>query len=415
MKKFVLEQDKNPSVISPRSALDEVLRNGAKKLLQEAIEIEVAEYVREFQRLKDAMNRRIVTKNGYLPGRNILTGLGSVNIRQPRVRDKREDTFFSSQILPKYKRRTPSLEAAIPELYLRGISTNNFPEALAALLGENAAGLSSTNVTRMKEMWEKEYQSWQSRRFDGIRYVYIWGDGIYFNIRLGEDRPCILVVIGAREDGQKEFIGIHDGVRESKQSWKDFLQNLKSRGLMITPSLATGDGALGFWAALEEEYPQCQQQRCWVHKTANILDKMPKSVQVNAKRMIHEMYMSPTKEKALKAYDEFITHYSAKYPGACKCLEKDKGQMFNFYDFPAEHWQHIRTTNPIESTFATVRHRSRQTKGCGSRIATLTMVYKLGTMAQSGWRRLKGSKMLSKIVAGVKFKDGEEILKERVA
>lgn len=415
MKKFVLPQDKNPPMISTRSALDEVLRNGAKKLLQEAIEIEVAEYVRGFQELKDDMNRRIVTKNGYLPERDILTGLGSVNIRQPRVRDKREDASFSSQILPKYKRRTPSLEAAIPELYLRGISTNNFSEALAALLGENAAGLSATNITRIKEVWEKEYQSWQTRRFDGIRYVYIWVDGIYFNIRLGKDRPCMLVVIGAREDGQKEFIGIHDGVRESKQSWKDFLQNLKSRGLIITPSLAIGDGALGFWSALEEEYPQCQQQRCWVHKTANILDKMPKSVQVNAKRMIHEMYMSPTKEKALKAYDEFLTHYSAKYPGACKCLEKDREQMFNFYDFPAEHWQHIRTTNPIESTFATVRHRSRQTKGCGSRMATLTMVYKLGTMAQSGWRRLKGSKMLSKIVAGVKFKDGEEVLKEQVA
>jgi len=402
-------------VISTRSALDEVLRNGAKKLLQEAIETEVAEYVQQFQELKDGMNRRIVTKNGYLPGRNILTGLGSVNIRQPRVRDKREDGSFLSQILPKYKRRTPSLEAAIPELYLRGISTNNFPEALAVLLGENAAGLSSTNITRMKEVWEKEYQSWQMRRFDGIRYVYIWVDGIYFNIRLGEDRPCMLVVIGAREDGQKEFIGIHDGVRESKQSWKDFLQNLKSRGLIITPSLAIGDGALGFWSALEEEYPECQQQRCWVHKTANILDKMPKSVQVNAKRMIHEMYMSPTKEKAFKAYHEFIAHYSAKYPGACKCLEKEREEMFNFYDFPAEHWQHIRTTNPIESTFATVRHRSRQTKGCGSRIATLTMVYKLGTMAQSGWRRLKGSKMLSKIVAGVKFKNGEEVFKEQVA
>ncbi len=415
MKKFVLPQDKNPSVISTRSALDEVLRKGAQKLLQEAIEFEVTEYVQRFQELKDNVNRRLVTKNGYLPERDILTGLGSVNIRQPRVKDRREEASFSSQILPKYKRRTPSLEAAIPELYLRGISTNNFPEALAALLGESAAGLSATNVTRMKEVWEKEYQSWQTRRFDRTRYVYIWVDGIYFNIRLDEDRPCMLVVIGAREDGEKEFIGIHDGVRESKQSWRDFLQNLKSRGLIIPPSLAIGDGALGFWSALEEEYPQCQQQRCWVHKTANILDKMPKSVQANAKRMIHEMYMSPTKKKALKAYDDFLAHYSAKYLRACQCLEKDREQLFNFYDFPAEHWQHIRTTNPIESTFATVRHRSRQTKGCGSRIATLTMVYKLGIMAQSGWRRLKGSKMLLKIVAGVKFKDGEEVLKEQIA
>ena len=224
-----------------------------------------------------------------------------------------------------------------------------------------------------------------------------------------------MVLIGATVDGRKELIGIHDGVRESKQSWKDFLQNLKSRGLSIDPSLAIGDGALGFWSALEEEYPGCRHQRCWVHKTANILDKMPKSVQPNAKRMIHEMYLSPTKEKALKAYDEFISHYSAKYPGATKCLEKDKEQMFNFYDFPAEHWQHIRTTNPIESTFAMVRHRSRQTKGCGSRIATLTMVYKLGTMAEKSWRKLKGFKLLSKVIAGVKFKDGEEIVKKQVA
>jgi len=276
MKKFVLPQDKNPSVISTRSALDEVLRNGAKKLLQEAIEIEVAEYVQRFQELKDSVNRRVVTKNGYLPERDILTGLGSVNIRQPRVKDRREDTSFSSQILPKYKRRTPSLEAAIPELYLRGISTNNFPEALAALLGENADGLSATNVTRMKEVWEKEYQSWQTRRFDGIRYVYIWVDGIYFNIRLGEDRPCMLVVIGAREDGQKEFIGIHDGVRESKQSWKDFLQNLKSRGLIITPSLAVGDGALGFGLLLKKNIPNVSSSDAGFIKRPTFWIRCPK-------------------------------------------------------------------------------------------------------------------------------------------
>lgn len=415
MKKLDLPQDKNPAGISPRSALEEVLREGARKMLQEAIEIEVAEYVRTCQELRDAMNKRLVTRNGYLPSRNILTGIGSLNVRQPRVRDRRANEFFSSAILRKYKRRAPSIDAAVPELYLRGISTNNFPDALTALLGEKASGLSATNITRLKEIWEKDYHAWQNRRFDNSRYVYIWADGIYFNIRLDEDRPCMLVIIGATEDGRKEFIGLYDGVRESKQSWKDFLQNLKSRGLGLGPSLAVGDGALGFWAALEEEFPHCRQQRCWVHKTANILDKMPKSVQPNAKRMIHEMYMSPTKEKALKAYGEFLTHYSAKYPGACKCLEKDREQMFNFYDFPAEHWQHIRTTNPIESTFATVRHRSRQTKGCGSRMATLTMVYKLGTMAEKGWRRLKGSKLLSKIVAGVKFKDGEEVIKEQVA
>lgn len=267
---------------------------------------------------------------------------------------------------------------------------------------------------RLKESREQEYKSWLSRSLNGTRYVYIWADGIYFNIRLEEDRPCILVLIGVAEEGRKELIGMHDGMRESKQSWKDFLQDLRSRGMTQSPSLAIGGGALGFWAALEEELPHCRQQRCWVHKTANILDKMPKSVQPNAKKMIHEMYMSPTKETALKAYEEFLRHYSAKYPAACKCLEKDKEQLFSFYDFPAEHWKHIRTTNPIESTFATVRHRTRQTKGCGNRIATLTMVYKLAKIAEKGWIKLKGFVLLSKVVAGIKFKDGEEV-KEHAA
>ena len=416
MKNFVLPQDKNPPETSARSALEEVLRDGARKMLQAAVEAEVADYVEHFKDLKSEMNQRLVTRNGYLPFRDILTGIGPINIRQPRVRDKRHGQTFSSAVLPKYKRRAPSIDAVIPELYLRGISTNNFPEALAALLGENAPGLSATNITRMKDVWGKEYEGWQKRRFDGTRYVYIWADGIYFNIRLEDDRPCLLVLIGATADGHKELIGIHDGMRESKQSWKDFLQNIKSRGLKVDPSLAIGDGALGFWAALEEEFPRCQGQRCWVHKTANILDKMAKSVQPNAKRMIHEMYLSPTKETAHKAYEEFLAHYTAKYPGACKCLEKDKEQLFNFYDFPAEHWCHIRTTNPIESMFATVRHRTRQTKGCGNRKATLTMVFKMGTLAEKGWRRLKGFAQLSKIVAGVKFKDGEELLtKEQVA
>lgn len=416
MKKFALPEDKNPTEISARSVLEEVLRNGARRMLQEAIENEVVEYVQKFLEMKDEMNKRLVTRNGRLPARDVLTGIGPINIRQPRVRDKRNGEAFSSAVLPKYKRKTASLERLVPELYLRGISTNNFPEALSALLGKNAAGLSPANITRMKEIWEQEYEVWLKRDLSASRYVYIWADGIYFNIRLEEDRPCILVLIGAMEDGRKELIGIYDGMRESKLSWKEFLQNLKSRGLIITPSLAAGDGALGFWSALEEEFPQCRQQRCWVHKTANILDKMPKGVQPNAKRMIHEMYLSPTKEAALKAYEEFLRLYTAKYPGACKCLEKDKDQLFTFYDFPADHWAHIRTTNPIESAFATVRHRTRQTKGCGSRIATLTMVFKLAKAAEKGWRRLRGFALLSKIVAGIKFKDGEEVTgKENVA
>jgi len=414
MEKFAHPQDKNLSRISTRSALDEILRDGARRMLQEAIESEVIEYVKNFQDHRDETERRLVTRNGHLPARDLLTGIGPINIRQPRVREKRSEEGFSSGILQKYKRKTQSIEQLIPELYLRGISTNNFSDALTAIFGENAPGLSPSNTTRMKEIWEKEYRDWTMRRFDGTRYVYIWADGIYFNIRLEADRPCLLVIIGATEDGRKELIGIHDGVRESTQSWKDFLQNLKSRGMTIDPSLAIGDGALGFWKALEEEFPRCQQQRCWVHKTANILDKMPKSVQPNAKRMIHEMYLSPTKDAALRAYDEFLKHYSAKYPAACKCLEKDKEQLFNFYDFPAEHWLHIRTTNPIESTFATVRHRSRQTKGCGNRMATLTMVFKMAKLAEKSWNKLRGFVLLQKVVAGIKFKDGEEV-KEQVA
>ncbi len=414
MKKFALPEDKNLSGISIRSALEEILRDGARKMLQEAIENEVLEYIQQAGELRNEMSKQPAIRNGHLPARDILTGVGPINIRQPRVRDQREGHSFSSAVLPKYKRRTKSIDALLPELYLRGISTNHFPDALAAILGENASGLSATNIARLKEIWEKEYESWQKRDLAGVQYVYIWADGIYFNIRLEADRPCLLVLIGATEDGRKELIGIHDGVRESTQSWKDFLQNLKSRGMILDPSLAVGDGALGFWSALEEEFPRCRQQRCWVHKTVNILDKMPKSVQPNAKRMIHEMYLSPTKDAALKAYEEFLKHYSAKYPAACKCLEKDKDQLFNFYDFPAEHWIHIRTTNPIESTFATVRHRSRQTKGCGSRMATLTMVYKMIKLAEKGWIKLRGFALLKKVVAGIKFKDGEEV-KEQVA
>jgi putative transposase len=281
----------------------------------------------------------------------------------------------------------------------------------AAILGENAQGISPTNIVRLKQIWEKEYEEWIKRDLSYKQFVYIWADGIYFNVRLSEERPCLLVLIGARIDGTKELIAIHDGVRESKLSWKEVLLDLKTRGLTVIPRLAIGDGALGFWAALEEEMPRCRHQRCWVHKTANILDKLPKSVQMNAKMLIHEMYMSPTKEQGLRSFELFFNLYEAKYPKACKCLEKDKNQLFTFYDFPAEHWQHIRSTNPIESTFASIRHRSRQTKGCGSRKATLSMVFKLAIEAEKKWRRLRGSVLISKLVNGVKFKDGEEVKK----
>jgi transposase-like protein len=301
-------------------------------------------------------------------------------------------------------------------LYLKGISTNDFSEALEAILGENAKGLSPTNIVRLKEGWESEFKEWALRDLSDKHYVYIWADGIYFNVRLQDDRPCVLVIIGALPDGTKELVAVYDGHRESKESWKAVLSDLLRQGLKKVPLLAIGDGALGFWAALEEVFPSTRHQRCWVHKTANILDKMAKSVQPHAKKLIHDMYMAATKEEGISAFDSFISLYEAKYPKACECLEKDKEQLFTFYDYPAEHWVHIRTTNPIESTFATVRHRMRQTKGCGSRVATMSMVFKLVTSAQQGWRKIRGYKLIEKVIRGVKFKDGEEVeIQEMVA
>lgn len=397
--------EKNDIFSDFKTGLEEILREGARKLLQQAIENEVKEHLELYKGQRDENNRRAVKRNGYLPERQIQTGVGPIAIEQPRIRG----CAFSSAILPKYMRRAPSIEALVPTLYLKGISTGNMQEALEAILGKEAKGLSATNVVRLKEIWEKEYDEWNKRDLSLKRYVYIWADGIYFNIRLSEERPCLLVLLGATLEGTKELIAIHDGIRESTISWREVLQDLKRRGLSQSPLLGIGDGALGFWAALEEEFPACRHQRCWVHKTANVLDKMAKSVQGYAKKLIHEMYMAPTKEKGLKAFESFIALYEAKYPKACNCLRKDRERLFTFYDFPAMHWQHIRTTNPIESTFATVRHRSTQTKGCGSRQATLSMVYKLGTSAEKHWHKLKGHQLIEKVIKGIKFKDGEEV------
>lgn len=399
MKKHELLDDFN-------SILEKILREGARKMLQQAIENEIDEYLLLHQE-KDDNHHRIVKRNGYLPSREILTGIGPIEIRKPRIRG----TNFSSYILPRYMRRVPSIDALIPALYLKGISTGNMEEALKAILGEHVIGLSSTNVTRLKESWEKDYNLWITRSLSNKRYCYFWADGIYFNVRLSEERPCLLVIIGALENGTKEVVAIHDGIRESKLSWKEVLQDLKARGLKESPLLAIGDGALGFWAALEEEFPSCKHQRCWVHKTANVLDKMTKSVQPHAKKLIHEMYMAPTKERGYQAFNHFINLYEAKYLKACECLQKDKDKLFTFYEFPAIHWQHIRTTNPIESTFATVRHRTNQTKGCGSRRATLSMVFQLAKEAEKCWRKLRGHELLQKVISGVIFKDGEEVKK----
>lgn len=391
-----------------KTALEEILRDGARILLQEAVENEVREYVERQSEIRDEEGKRLVVRNGRMPQREIITGVGRVRIEQPRVNDKRTGMKYTSNILPPYMRRVPSVDALIPALYLKGISTGDMYEALEAILGKKAAGLSATNVVRLKNAWKQEYEQWTRRDLSGKRYVYLWADGIYFNVRLEDDRACILVIMGTLEDGTKELVAAHAGYRESKLSWLEILQSLKMRGLKHSPKLAVGDGALGFWAALGQEYPETKHQRCWVHKTANVLDKMPKSVQPNAKKMIHEMYLSPTKKDALDAYNAFLKLYSPKYPKACACLEKDKDILFSFYDFPAEHWSHIRTTNPIESTFATVRLRTKRTKGCGSREATITMVFMLCMQAQKHWRRINNYMLILKLFEGVVFVDGIE-------
>ncbi len=394
-------------------SLEGLLRKGARKMLCTALEMEVEEYIEGSKELRDEKGRRLVVRNGHHRERDLITGIGKIPIKQPRASDRREGYRFSSGILPRYMRRAPSIDALIPALYLKGVSSSSFPEALKAILGENAGGLSPTNIVRLKEIWEDEYRQWCKRDLSGKRYVYVWADGIYFKVRLEPDRPCILVIIGARPDGKKELIAVHDGHRESTLSWKEVLVDLKARGMKDMPALATGDGALGFWAALREELPATREQRCWVHKTANVLDKLPKRVQPHAKKLLHEMYLAPTKKEAMESYDQFLSVYEARYPKACECLDKDKDVLFTFYDFPAQHWRHIRSTNVIESTFGTVRHRTRQTKGCGSRKATMSMVYKLATEAEKRWKRLHGYKLISKVIEGVKFVDGE--MKERAA
>jgi len=417
MKNDVISLDKFHATSEMNSLLEQTLREGARLLLQQAIENEVNEYLESMKGRRDFEGRKQFVRNGYLPEREVQTGIGPISVKQPRIRNREESSEgYSSAILPKYLRRVPSLDAVIPALYLRGISTSNFQDALEAIMGKDAKGLSAVNITRLKQSWEQEYKDWNKRSLEGKRYAYIWVDGIYFNVRLGDDRICFLVILGALPNGKKELVAIHNGYRESKISWTEVLESLKRRGLCTAPELAIGDGALGFWSAIEEVFPKTKQQRCWVHKTANVLDKMPKSIQMNAKKAIHEIYMAPTKEDGLAAFEVFLKTYRDKYPKACACLEKDKAQLFTFYNFPAIHWQHVRTTNPIESTFATIRHRTRQTKGCGSVAATLTMVFKLATTAEKKWRKLKGCEMIEKVINGVVFKDGEEVLeKEKVA
>jgi transposase-like protein len=391
--------------------LTDVLRHGATQLLAQAIQAEVAAYLAERSDLRDEQGRRQIVRNGSLPQRTILTGIGPIEVKQPRVQDRRppqQREKFSSAILPPYLRKTKSIEELIPWLYLKGVSTGDFSEALAALLGPQAKGLSATTVTRLKAVWQEEYDAWSKRSLAGKHYVYVWADGVHFNIRLEEDRQCILVLMGATADGHKELIALGDGFRESEQSWKALLLDCQAHGLNVAPSLAVGDGALGFWKALRQVFPSTKEQRCWVHKTANVLDKLPKGQQPKAKAMLHDIWQAATKAAAEKAFDLFVATWQAKYSKATDCLVKDREALLVFYDFPAEHWVHVRTTNPIESTFATVRLRTSKTKGSGSRSACLTMVFKLMESAAKKWRLLNGSPLLMKVITGVRFVDGVE-------
>lgn len=407
-------QETTTSTVSFASAsspdvLSEILRQGAHQLLATAIQAEVDEWIQARAHLLDANGRRHVVRNGVMPERTIVTGLGDIQVQQPRVHDRRpegERERFTSKILPPYLRKTKNIEELIPWLYLKGISTSDFSEALSALLGPHAAGLSASTVTRLKSCWEEEYHDWSKRSLTGKQYVYVWADGIHFNIRLEKDRQCILVLMGATEEGKKELIAVYDGHRESEQSWKELLLDCKARGLTVDPKLATGDGALGFWKAIAEIYPQTREQRCTVHKTANVLDKLPKGIQAGAKSKLNDIWQANTRENANKAFDLFVKIYGAKYSKAVECLTKDREALLAFYDFPAEHWIHLRTTNPIESTFATVRHRHRKTKGNGSRIACLSMVFKLTQAAEKKWRLLNGSEIIPDVIRGIRFIDG---------
>ena len=380
-------------------------------MLVAAIEAEVAGYIETHKQEVDEDGHRLVVRNGRKKARQIETGVGRIEVRQPRVDDRRVDEEgdrrrFTSKILPPYLRRTRNIEELVPWLYLKGISTSDFSECLQQLTGSDAASLSPSTVVRLKDAWYQEYQGFAKRSLASKRYAYLWVDGIYFNIRLEEDRQCMLVVMGATQDGRKELIAIADGYRESAQSWKEILIDLKKRGLERPPEIAVGDGALGFWKALAEVFPNTRAQRCWVHKTGNVLNCFPKNKHGAVKSDLHQIWMASTRDDAGKAFDAFLAKYKAKYPKGAHCLEKDRDELLAFYDFPAEHWQHLRTTNPIESTFATVRLRHRKTKGSGSRVACLAMVFKLAQAAEKKWRRLNGAILLRDVIDGIQFKDG---------
>ena len=421
MSETTIAQLPDPSIVGKRlrsdlpirgyspDPLSDVLRAGARHLIEQAVEAELIALLSAHVDDKTEDGRARLVRHGHLPEREVMTGIGPVPVKVPRVRDRgcsEEKIRFTSSILPPYLRKAKSIEELLPWLYLKGISTGDFQEALAALLGPNAAGLSSTTISRLKADWWDEYERWQRRDLSARRFVYVWADGVYFRPRMAEEKQCVLVLIGADEWGRKEVLGITDGYRESTQSWRELLLDLKRRGLNHTPDLAIGDGALGFWAAIREVFGGTREQRCWFHKAGNVLNAMPKSLQAKAKGHLHDIWQAETKAEAEAAFDFFVEIYGVKYDKAVAKLVKDRDELLAFYDFPAEHWKHIRTSNPIESTFATVRHRTSKTKGCLSRKTGLAMAFRLMMSAQAKWRKLDGASRMPEIVQGVEFKDG---------
>jgi putative transposase len=391
-----------------QDALNEVLKQGAQRLLAQAIEAEVAALLASHED-KQVAGKQAVVRNGYLPERTVQTGLGEVAVKVPKVRDRNGSGIkFNSSLVPPYLKRTKAMEEFIPWLYLKGVSTGEMQPALEALLGDGATGLSANTVSRLKQSWEADYDQWRQRDLSKRRYVYLWADGIYSQVRM-DDKLCLLVLIGSDDTGRKEVLAVVDGYRESEASWLEVMEQLRAQGLVIAPEVVVGDGGLGLWKAVTKYWPKTVQQRCWVHKTANVLNKVPKAVQPKIKEALQDIWMADSRDAAYRAYTVCVNRFEAKYPKAMDCLSKDKEKLLAFYDFPAEHWAHLRTTNPIESVFASVRLRTGKTKNCGSRKTTLAMAYKLIVTAQKKWRRLRGYKLLADVIQGVKFKDGVRV------
>ncbi|WP_230877686.1 MULTISPECIES: IS256 family transposase [unclassified Burkholderia] len=391
--------------------LDDLIQQDAQRIIRQAIEAELAALLEKYPNVRTIDGRRAVVRNGYLPERQIVTAVGPVAVQVPKVRDRSDSGVkFNSAIVPPYVRKSPRVSSSLPWLYLRGVSTGDMGEALSELLGEQAKGLSANVVSRLKATWTNECERWNKRDLSTARWVYWWADGIHTQARTEDaDGQCLLVIIGVKPDGEKERVALSDGYRESKASWIELLLDLKARGLQAPPLLAVGDGAMGLWAALDEVFPQTRQQRCWFHKIGNVLNAMPKSQHGKAKAALAEIWNAATRADALVAFNQFVDTYAAKYPKAVEKLTKDRDALLVFYDFPAEHWQHVRTTNPIESTFATVRHRTSRTRNCLSRATFLAMAFKLIEAAEQSWRKIRGVDKIEPLLKGIPFKDGPPV------